>query len=77
MTNDLDVALAIECAAVSITLHNVTPGGSWAGSTTTEADVSVAFKLRNTPDRCYSTDVDSITAAGLTFDGNTGPFSLQ
>ena len=52
MTNDLDVALAIECAAVSITLHNVTPGGSWAGSTTTEADGSVAFKLRNAPDGC-------------------------
>ena len=72
VTNDLDVA--IEGAAVSITLHNVTLCGSWAGSATTEADGLVAFKPRNAPDGCYSTDVDSITAAGLTFDGNTGPF---
>ena len=50
------------------------PVGPWAGSATTEADGSVAFKLRNAQDGCYSTDVDSITAAGLTFDGNTGPF---
>jgi len=36
VTNDLDVAL--DGAVVSTTLHNVTLGGPWAGSATTEAD---------------------------------------
>ncbi len=69
-----DLGAAVEGAAVDITLQNVTSGASWTGSASTGADGTVAFRLRNAPAGCYSTDVDGISAAGLTWDGNTGPF---
>ena len=69
-----DLGAAVEGAAVDITLNNTTFGASWTGSAATGADGSVAFRLRNAPAGCYSTDVDGISAAGLTWDGNTGPF---
>ncbi|MBC8281920.1 MAG: Ig-like domain-containing protein [Chloroflexi bacterium] len=69
-----DLGAAVEGAVVDITLHNTTSGASWTGSAATGADGSVAFRLRNAPAGCYSTDVDGISAAGLNWDGNTGPF---
>ena len=69
-----DLGNPVESATVSITLNNVSSGASWTGTASTGADGSVTFRLRNAPSGCYSTDVDDLVAAGLTWDGNSGPF---
>jgi len=58
-------------ATVSITLTNDS-GGSWNGTGTTGSEGSVTFSLKNAPSACYSTEINSITYSGLTWD-NSNP----
>ncbi len=57
-------------ASVSITLSHAS-GSSWPGTSTTGEDGTVTWRLRQAPSGCYTTDVTNVTAAGLTWDGNT------
>jgi subtilisin len=57
-------------AAVSITLNHDS-GRSWSGTATTGSDGTVTFSVNNAPAGQYSTAVNNVIAAGLTWDGVT------
>lgn len=52
-------------ASVSITLTNTTTVQSWTGTGTTGSDGIVVFSLKNAPQGCYATEVNSVTAGSL------------
>lgn len=61
---------AVSGASVSIALYR---DGSQVGNATgtTGTDGTAKFVYNNAPSGCYSTTVTDVTAAGLTWDGNT------
>lgn len=63
--------LPVNGAAVSLVLNNTTTGGSWSASGTTGTNGIVSFTLNNFPAGCYTSSVQSVSANGLTWDGNT------
>lgn len=67
-----DQGAVVSGATVSISLsRNGTPIAS--GTATTGTYGTVTFKLNNAASGTYSTTVTSVTAPGLTWDGNTPP----
>ena len=58
-------------ASVSVMLDNTTTGQSWIGSGTTGAGGTVTFSLKNAPAGNYTTDVDTLSAGDLAWDGLT------
>jgi hypothetical protein len=56
-------------ASVSITLANSTTKQSWSGSATTGSSGTVTFALNNAPLGTYTTTINNVYAAGLTWDG--------
>ena len=44
---------------------------AWTGSATTGANGMVTFTLSNAPSGCYTTEVTSLTASGLSWNGVT------
>lgn len=57
-------------ASVSLTLSH-DGGSSWAGSGSTDSNGQLTLKLTNAPAGCYTTTVNDVVAAGLTWDGVT------
>jgi subtilisin len=57
-------------ASVAVTIVRAA-GGSWSGSGTTGSNGTVTFTVSNAPSGTYSTTVNSVTAAGLSWDGLT------
>ena len=55
-------------ASVTITLNNDN-GGSWSGTTTTNSEGNAIFSLKNAPDGCYQTTIDSVSTSD--WDGST------
>ena len=55
-------------ASVSVTILGPTPGG---GTATTDAAGTVSFRINNAASGTYTTEVNAVTAAGLTWDGIT------
>ena len=72
LLNELDQPVAD--ALVSVTLSCDT-GGSWNFQGTTGSGGTVTFTLLNHGSGCYSTEVASVQASGLTWDGDTPPNS--
>lgn len=62
---------AVGGASVSITLKNTTTNNSWSVNATTGSGGTATFTLNNAQSGTYTTTVDNVTAAGLTWDGNT------
>ena len=65
-----DLGNAVADASVSIDVYL---GGFiyWSGSGSTGTGGAVTFKLVNAPSGYYATTVTKVTAAGLTWDGDT------
>jgi len=57
-------------ASVSINL-SLEGSGSWVGTDTTGTDGTATFTLKNAKSGTYTTEVTSVTAAGLSWDGDT------
>ena len=64
---------AVSGAVVAIRLRNMTTNQSWTATGTTGSTGSVVFNLSRAPNGCYTTDITSLTASGLTWDGITPP----
>jgi Carboxypeptidase regulatory-like domain len=60
---------AVGGASVSITLKNTTTSQSWSANGTTGSAGTATFTLNNAPSGTYTTTVNAVTAAGLTWDG--------
>lgn len=57
-------------ASVAITLK-LDSGQSWNSTGTTDTNGKVTFSLKNAPSGCYTTTVNNVVVAGLTWDGLT------
>lgn len=66
-----DLGSAVSGASVSIQLWNLTTFQLWFGSGTTASDGTATFNLKNAPSGTYITEMDSVFADGLTWDGYT------
>lgn len=66
VVDDLGAPVSGASIAVSVDLDGA-PFGT--ASATSGSDGQVTFQAKNSPNGCYVTDVTSVSAAGLTFDG--------
>lgn len=60
-------------ATVAARITNTSSGRRWNRTGTTAADGKVTLTVNNSPAGCYTTQVTSVTASGLTWDGATPP----
>jgi subtilisin len=68
-----DLTNPVSGASVSVTVKNTDRETQASGSGTTGSNGTVTFKWNNAPSGYYTTEVNSVTASGLTWDRGTPP----
>jgi hypothetical protein len=72
-----DLGGPVAGASVSILLIHIDTLQMWIGTETTGTDGTAAFRLSNAPSGWYTTAVTDVSAAGLTWDGDTPPNEFE